>query len=218
MAFPDLQHLNFPENRILRSLMVHHPKIASYLQFFVIVVLTYVLAHGATAYLITPIQGRFFPEITIFASLMYLPHGVRVLATWMMGWKAFPPLFAGAVLSEYLFTPSEVSSLLQLAILESWVVGAIAALVAFELARAFGWDLYAGRRRSLSWKSILLVGVGASLINSVGQSLVFSGLIIPEDTVAVFATYAVGDIIGLFVCMWLLMLVFRWIRLSGQQS
>lgn len=69
------------------------------LQNFSVVILAYVLAHGLTALLITPMQSRLMPELTIFASLAYLPHGVRVLSTWLLGKRAFLPLFLGAFLS-----------------------------------------------------------------------------------------------------------------------
>ena len=68
--------------------------------YFFVVVLAYVFCHGVTSLLITPLQSHFLPEVTIFASFLYLPHGVRVLATWAYGWRAVPALLLGAGLSE----------------------------------------------------------------------------------------------------------------------
>ena len=62
------------------------------LQTFGIVIVAYMLAHGLTAWLITPVQALLLPDVTAFASLVYLPHGVRVLATWLLGPIAFVPL------------------------------------------------------------------------------------------------------------------------------
>ena len=82
--------------------------IATFAQYFLIVVAAYVLCHGITAFVVEPVQELFIPHVTIFASLIYLPHGVRVLATWMMGWRAIIPLCTGAYLSHLAFTPVEV--------------------------------------------------------------------------------------------------------------
>ncbi|MHC0052778.1 hypothetical protein [Actibacterium sp. D379-3] len=185
---------------------------------FLFIVAAYVLCHGMAAFVITPVQSLVLADITVFASLIYLPHGVRVLATWFWGWKAVLPLCVGAFVSELLFTPAPVREAMQSVLFQSILVGAMSAFAAFELFRLLGASLYAGHSRSIDWKRMLLVGALASLVNSTGQSIVFNGLILPQDGVYVFITYAVGDLAGLFVAMVALMMAFRWIRLSGQTA
>nr|WP_216665454.1 MASE1 domain-containing protein [Pseudoruegeria sp. HB172150] len=176
------------------------------------------MAHGLTALVITPVQSHYFPEITGFASLAYLPHGVRVLATWLVARKAFFPLYLGAFVSELLFTPDEFSHATDPIILLSIAVGAVSAVLAFELICLFGRNLYAGRTPRVHWRWLLLAGTVASLINSIGQSIVFSGRIGLGDSIIVLVTYAIGDIIGLVISTLILMLVFRWIRLLTQRD
>jgi len=185
---------------------------------FVIVIAVYVLCHGVTALLVTPIQNMIAYDITVFASLVYLPHGVRVLATWLLGWKAFFPLCVGAFLSELLFTPDQIFSLTEPVLFSSIAVGAISAYVGFLIVKLIGRDQYAGPDRIMDWKWLLVVGAIASVFNSVGQIIVFSGLIVPDDLFAVLATYAIGDLVGLFVSMLVLMMVFRWLRLSAEAT
>lgn len=180
--------------------------------------MAYILCHGLTALLVTPLQQEFLSEITIFASLVYLPHGVRVLATWLWGWKAFFPLYAGACLSTLIFTPAAEKSLIQESLHLSVGAGALSALLAFEAARLLGRNLYAGTSNRIDWKGLLIIGAAASVINSVLQSVVYSGVILPEHAILTFVTYAVGDLIGLFVSMLALMMIFRWIRLSARSS
>jgi hypothetical protein len=62
---------------------------------------------------------------------------------------------------------------------------------------------------------MIAVGALSSVINSFGQTLVYSGLIDLEKVIGVLAIYATGDLIGLIVCMVVLMLVFRWNRIFG---
>lgn len=185
---------------------------------FAVIATAYVLAHGLTALLITPLQARVLPEITTFASLLYLPHGVRVLATWLVGKAAFAPLFAGAFLAEVIFTPGDISSTLAPVMLMSITVGAVSALVAFEAMALAGYRVYAGPRTRVHWKWLLLAGALASLINSLGQSLVFSGDILPDHSYQVLAVYAVGDMIGLIATTLILMMIFRWVRLLSARA
>jgi hypothetical protein len=193
-------------------------QVFSRLQWFVVVTAIYVICHGLTAWVVTPIQNLFLPEITVFASLVYLPHGVRVLCVWLFGWRACLPLVAGAFLSELMFTDAGVRHLMQPVLWQSIAVGAVSALVAFELFRLAGRDPYAGRARHLAWTELLTIGALASVVNSLGQLLVFSGLIFPDNQLLVMAVYAAGDLIGLGVCMFALMLMFRWLRLATQSG
>ncbi|MDU8913755.1 hypothetical protein [Aestuariicoccus sp. MJ-SS9] len=180
---------------------------------FLIVALVYVLCHGLTALVVTPVQSMVLPEETVFASLIYLPHGVRVLATWAFGWRAIPSLVVGSSIAAWLFTPTDELNLLEPALLESILVGAFSAFAAFELARLAGFDFYFGRARRLNWKGMIAIGAISSIINSVGQTFIYAGLIGLDQLVEVLLIYAVGDLVGLIVCMVALMFVFRWSRL-----
>ena len=187
-------------------------------QNFLIIVAAYVLCHGITAFVVKPVQELFIPHVTIFASLIYLPHGVRVLATWMMGWRAIIPLFTGSYLSNLLLTSNEVRAVTDPVILQSVTVGALSAYVAFGFMKASGRDIAANGGRIMDWKWLLIVGAIASVVNSVGQSIVYSGLILPDEALATLATFAVGDLVGLAVNMFVLLLIFRWLRLfSGSR-
>jgi hypothetical protein len=185
-------------------------------QSFLIIVAAYVLCHGITTFVVKPVQELFIPHVTIFASLIYLPHGVRVLATWMMGWRAIIPLLIGAYLSNLLFTPAEVRAATDPVILQSIMVGALSAYAAFGLMKIFGRDIAANGGRSMDWKWLLIVGAMASVLNSVGQSIVFSGMIFPDQAFVALVIFAFGDLAGLAVNMLVLLLIFRWIRLFYQ--
>nr|WP_253949187.1 hypothetical protein [Mangrovicoccus sp. HB161399] len=174
------------------------------------------MCHGLTAMLVTPLQSRFLPDVTYFASLLYLPHGVRVLSAWLLGWRAFLPLCAGAFLSEVLFKPFGASDPVNPVILASIAMGAASPLLAFEAFKLVGRNFYAGRGLRIHWTCLLLAGAVASVLNSFGQATVFSGMILPENAANVAAIYAIGDLAGLVATTLVLMMIFRWVRLSGQ--
>lgn len=181
-----------------------------------IVVAAYVLCHGLTALLVTPVQKMFISHITVFASLMYLPHGVRVLTTWLMGWKAIVPLFAGSFVAHFLFTSAPDRAITDPVLFQSLIVGALSAYAGFLLFRIFGVNLYADESRTLDWKWLLIVGAISSVFNSVGQSIVFQGLIYPDEALAALLIFAVGDLVGLLTTMFALLLMFRWIRIFSE--
>lgn len=185
---------------------------------FVLTVLAYVLAHGLTARIVTPVQSQLLPEVTVFASLVYLPHGVRVLASWLMGWWAFFALLLGAYISHVLFTPEADQALLAPVLWPSLAVGAASALGAFAILRIVGFDAPSKNGRKMRWRFLMVAGAVASILNSAGQSLVHSGLIVPDNVLQVSAVYALGDLIGLIVCMFALMIVFRWLRIFAKRA
>lgn len=182
---------------------------------FFIIIAAYVLCHGLTALVVTPVQSIVLPEITVFASLVYLPHGVRVLATWILGWKAVPALVAGVSISAWIWSPSEDLNFLEPALAGGILVGSASAFVAFEIARLVGINVYLGGSRRLKWKGLIAVGALSSVVNSFGQTLVYSGIIDLEKVIGVWAVYAIGDLVGLIACMVVLMFVFRWSRVFG---
>ena len=152
------------------------------------------------------------PDVTIFASLMYLPHGVRVLATWAYGWKAIPALFVGGSISAWVFRSSSDLAFLEPGLIGALFAGAISAYLAFELARLFGFNLYYGSERKLNWRGMIIIGAVSSLINSAGQTFVYFGLLKFGQFTIVPIVYAIGDLSGLVACMVVLMFVFRWSR------
>lgn len=177
-----------------------------------VVAAAYVLCFALTAFLVTPLQRMILPEVTAFASLCFFPHGVRVLATWAFGWRAIPGLFMGAVVSLVLLTPTDYADLLRPAVLESILLGSVVAYAIFEGARLFGYDFYWSPSNKLGWKSLVIIGAAASVANSVGNTLIYSGLIGINQPMGVLFIHAAGDLIGLIACMLALMLGFRWVR------
>ncbi|MFY0690513.1 MAG: hypothetical protein JXR14_01170 [Paracoccaceae bacterium] len=179
-----------------------------------VIISAYVICHGLTAHLVTPLQQRILPDISVLASVIYLPHGVRVLAVWFWGWRAVLPLWLGNYIATALFRPTEIQDLLAPVFLEGVAIGAVSTLLAFELFRLMGKNYYAGQHRKMNWQRLLLIGLIASVINSVGQTYIHVGLLPLVDELTLAATYAVGDLMGLVVCMIALMFIFRWIRMS----
>ena len=94
------------------------------------------------------------------------------------------------------------------------LVSSACAVMAFEIFKLTGIDLYMESTKSSNWRPLLLVGAIASVFNSVGLSLLYQGLVIPEAWLQLLVNYMVGDILGLFFGLAVLMLLTRTFRLN----
>ena len=184
----------------------------------VMIAMAYIICHGATIWVIAPVQHFFWESASVFASLAYLPHGVRVLSVWLVGWRAILPLVLVAVLANMIFTGADIRDLMQNRMWISILTSTLATYLAFELLRAFGVFAYAGSGRRMNWRQLLLAGLLASVFNSMGQTLVFSGIVDPSSQIGEVAAYMVGDILGQVVLMMVLMLIFRALRSPIRRS
>lgn len=167
---------------------------------FLIVSGSYLLAFLLTHLLVTPVQAFFLPDVTRWASLVFLPHGVRVLAAWLYGWWSILLLAPATLLTAFFFYGAGA---LTPQLLVSSFASAVAAAAAFELVSRTGRDLRYAAGRPARWREVLLVGILASVFNSGGT------LLIMGSDPWVTGVRFLGDITGLIVCMLLMAKAFR---------
>ena len=169
---------------------------------------SYVLAYAVVEYAFTPVQGFFLPEITTYASLCYLPHGVKVIATWFYRWKALPAIYAGGFFGAYFFWGSQVApSDLIIPI----AVSAVSAYVALLLISLSGRSAFFDSDKTDRKIYVHLIGVGlaSSIFNSIALLLIAPGHIFADMLSITLVAHIVGDNIGLIALLFILMLFFR---------
>ena len=143
-----------------------------------------------------------------YASLLYLPHGVRVIAAWLYGWKSIVYLAPGAYLAHFSRIP-EHPDLWSLGEALQPMFGVVCVAMTFEVVARLGVDLRLRAGFRAPWRSILLVGALASLINAIGANLVV------QNPPEVMLGYLVGDILGMILLFLVVMLIFRGLRRVG---
>lgn len=169
----------------------------------VVVSLAYLGAFALTFGVLMPAQTLLLPEFAHYASILFLPHGVRVLTAWLYGFRALLLLAPSALLTHaYLFGTAGFSGNYFFAAL----FGIFCATSSFWLFAKLGMDFHQEQAKLVSWWEILLAGSFASIINVAGTSY-FYGFEIQSASV-----YFVGDLGGLLACMVILMLGFRAMR------
>ena len=166
---------------------------------------------------VLPLQSLAAPNIGTFAALIFPIHGIRVIAAWMFGWWSVPYLFIANVLLALFYAVIAMETpYLEFTAerLMSWSLVSIVAVVATDLFKASGMKIGTGLA-SISedtWKQLLFVGFVSSVLNSLGQSLIFAGKIISGEELNVMIGYLIGDTLGTFLCFVGLLFLFRGYR------
>ena len=191
--------------------MVKQMKLMDEARNAVYVTLAYVLASSVVTWLVVPVQQMFIPEVTLFAALIFPPHGVRVLSAWLFGWRSIIYLYIAVTVTHFVLTPDlPLGSKAFIA----WGIVSCCAALAFALLRLIGQDyrtLTAEPGRH-AWRGLLMVGFLSSILNSLGHNLLFAAEIWPVGSLKVFVAFLVGDTLGTFVAFFGLMMLLRSLR------
>lgn len=149
---------------------------------------------------ITPVQRFLLPEITLFASLLFLPHGVRVFATSLLGGKSVPGLILGELAGNCLFWNLGASPGLLLAV--SLASGSVTWLV-FEGLRALRINVFYLQvtDEPPPLHLLLLAGILASAANAFLATTILEGAMSSGEVMRVLAALMTGDITGLLAVM-----------------
>lgn len=156
-----------------------------------IISLLYVWSYFVTMSLVAPIQKAFFPGLVM--SLLFLPHGVRVLSAWLYGWRSALYLLPSAMLcnlhlvGDRAYAPDVILATLCSLIAAPLVISAIQRLLGPEV-------LAIGRTRV---QSILALGLAASVVNLTTLRLILG--LRPVEGVVIFLGDASGLIAALLI-------------------
>jgi hypothetical protein len=178
----------------------------NHLDHFVIVSIAFIVASSLTLGFVIPVQSLLsryaIPEI----GLIFLPHGIRVIAFYYLGWKAVLHMLPAS----YLFWALSNTSGAELDVL-SPIVSMVACYIGFLGATVVVQKEDIGNKIS-TWKYFVLAGATSSFVNG----LALSWLQFADTPLSALIGYVVGDTLGLVVCLVVLMYSFRLIRLSNE--
>ena len=166
----------------------------------------YVVLFLFTMWLWLDIELKLLGPGAMYASILFLPHGVRIISAWLLGPIAIFGLYPAHVLCFWIFNDFTFTQ-------EMWALclpGAICAPLAFELFRVCGLNLYPGSYSfdGLFWRRLLIVTIVASMLNSMLTTSYYVVVdrvdIVPE----LLTRFLIGDVFGTIVLM-LLFATFR---------
>ena len=172
----------------------------------------------AIVYLVTFIfQLQVAGEYFQWASWVFLPHGVRLIAYFMFRWNGLPGLFVGHAIGGYLWL-GDFFDHLGIYLLAS-LVGALVVPMAHMLLRTLNQDVLLPplARGVVHWTGLWWLAVLSGLLNGLLTIAVYSSLI-HENQLQLSLNYLVGDVLGASVFVLLLMVTFRLYRLYTQRA
>ena len=178
---------------------------------FAVIALAYIVGYLLVDYIVAPIQYLYLSRDFTVGSLLFVPHGIRVLAVWLCGSRAILPLIIAELLCTVLLWQPDVAISTSLG---SSMVGGICVYLTFELFRLAGIEMHPDGKDSAltNWRSLILLASIASVFNSVGKQIFFESLAPLTDEILILAMFWVGDTLGTFACLLLLIGIRRGFR------
>lgn len=164
-------------------------------------------------YMIYPIEKYLFPSYLIDkASILYLPHAIRIIAYYVLGFKALIPIFISQCFTFIYLNNGDVIETIILSASSTFTI-----YLGFELFKNFKNQVSFNVDEIVDWKKIILIGTMVSIINSTVGSLYFFIFDSKIDIDLILnLRFIVGDIFGLIFGMFLFIIVLKfsalWIR------
>jgi hypothetical protein len=170
---------------------------------FVIVSFAYIISHALTTGFISPLQSTFLAGVSNKIGLLFLPHGVRIIAIYYFGWKAILLILPASYLMWFLEVYGGDIALS--------IYAPILSLVACWIGVTLAKVVFAERSEELdisAWKFLIVAGAAGSLLNGIGLSLLQHDSQVGLSVLG----YVIGDVAGLFASLLILMYAFRLLR------
>jgi hypothetical protein len=190
-------------------------QIKTHIKNCVIVTLLYVVSYQVVAFVIDPLQ-IYFGTLT-FASLVFLPHGIRVLSAIFYGARnSFVYIFLASCLVFLLNglpARTELTQFLQL------LANASCVPIALVILRfGFGDDhISLSNVGPRTWRSFVVLVIFSSLLNGVMQNLAlhFGGTVIKDFSLLI--TFSIGDFIGAVIVFVIVQLSLKYFHSKGRR-
>ena len=190
-------------------------RLAQFYKMTFFIVACYLLTFVLVNQVVFPAQQSILPSISQYAGLVFLPHGVRVIATWLYREKAILPLLiAHFILYRAYYWNGTDTAKNMVAVL----AGSLCVFIAMQLFRFSRIDISLANMTISHWRSLILLGFVSSIFNTAGNMLALGDAMSSELHLNVVATFIIGDTLGTIACLLILMFGFRLLREFGSKS
>ena len=156
---------------------------------------------------------NYFNSNNFSGSLIYLPHGIRVIAVLAFGWNIFPALFIGSYLTGlFLINNNFDFSLSNITASEIVIIGSLISASCVFISTYFVQALNPLAKldvRSIEIKTILIVVIASSVVNSLLHNVLYGFAYSDWQSLTQFFQYLIGDTLGALLIFFLVKLGFR---------
>lgn len=174
----------------------------------------FILAFLFHKYLLSPIESFIFSEEIIeHASLIYLPHAIRIIAYYVIGPIALLPIFLSQCFTNLLFNEASLTETVNLSFISTSAIFLGFCLYGF-IKKGNLFNINA----SVDWKKIIIVGFLVSIFNSTLSSIYINYFEHSSSEFQMYLNfkYLTGDILGLVLGMFMFIVFLQffkyWIR------
>ena len=174
-----------------------------------IAAIAFLVAFAIQLIVVMPLELALTNENTAFASLLFLPHAVRVIAAWLLGPKSLFGIIPAGLAVTFVNEPPSTGGHELLLKLAASVYAHSSAVLAFEFMKFCRIDVYPKGGVSIDWRTVFFAGVFASIINSVGSTWLKQQRFESSEVMEVISRFIVGDTMGLFLGLLTLMISMR---------
>ena len=152
----------------------------------------------------------YFNVNALYASLLFLPHGVRVLAAIIFKPSiAFTYLFIAAIVASLTVWPNSIDAP-YIRLLQFFVGAGCAPLALIIISSAIGQErAYIRIVDRRSWRVLGLTILMSALFNAIGQSLVVAVSGVARAEIGLVLTFTAGDILGATVLIGVVYIVMK---------
>jgi len=159
----------------------------------VVIFFSYILLFIFQQHLIYPLQNHFINLGVLTGTLIFLPHGIRVLAVMIGGWHIFPGLFVAHL----------ITAVYHLESVNEWETVIRAFLTMIAIYTPY---LILGSRK-ITLQSIIIFSLISSILNSGLQTFYLQYSLLNLNPYVIL-TYLIGDILGAFILFY----IFRYFK------
>ena len=194
------------QNKVeLKNLLLLQINMSLFVTFTIFVFFFLIQKH-----MIYPIEKYLFPSYLIDkASILYLPHAVRIIAYYVLGFRALIPIFISQCFTFIYLNNGDVIETIILSASSTFTI-----YLGFQFFKHFKNQASFNLDEIVDWKKIILIGTMVSIINSTVGSLYFFTFDSNIDIDLILnLRFIMGDIFGLFFGMFLFIFVLKFLGL-----
>lgn len=170
---------------------------------FLVVSVAYIISYALTSGFVYPLQTTLLPHVSEKTGLLFLPHGIRIIAMYYLGWRAILYLLPASYLMWFLSVYGNGVNI--------GVYQPIMSLVACYTGVKLTEFIFSVRPRVLNlaaWKYLIIAGFFGSVFNGIG----LTSLDRDKEFAWNVLGYVIGDVAGLLTGLLALMYVVKFLK------
>jgi len=146
----------------------------------------------------------FAKDLVDQASVLYIPHAIRIIAYFLLGMISIIPIFLAQCFTYIFLNGSEVFHSISLSSIS--VISVIFGFYFFNSLKRKNLILL---KKSIDWKKLVLIGFFVSLFNSTISSIYFSYLNNQNLDLILVSRFIIGDTVGIIVGMLIFIMILK---------